>query len=173
MTYGLQLYNSSGQLIVDLSTRWSKIVATGTISFISGDSTSATSQTTGTGAKSFILATGTTGTFPTNSYVRIISTNSSDRMDGTVTSYNTTSRRLVINSISSIGSNTRTSWDVWPYVVVPVTGLANNDTWGVLVTFNRGQIAKEITTNEFKIINGVQTRNIVANDALTYWVLNQ
>jgi hypothetical protein len=62
---------------------------------------------------------------------------------------------------------------VWPYVVVPVTGLANNDNWGVLVTFNRGQIAKEITTDEFKIINGVQTRNIVANDALTYWVLNQ
>ena len=173
MAYGLQLYNSSGQLIVDLSTRWSKIVAAGTIGFISGDSTSNTSQTTGTGSKSFTLATGTTGTFPANSYVRVISTNSSDRMDGTVTSYNVTTRRLIINSISNIGSASRNSWDVWPYVVVPVTGLANNDTWGILVTFNRGPIRKEITTGELKIINSNETVNITANDALTYWVLNQ
>lgn len=74
----------------------------------STSSTSSTSNSIGTGSKSFTVEAGKG--YKTNMYVRL-SASAGNYMDGLVTSYSGTS--LVVNVTRTAGSGTFTSWDIF------------------------------------------------------------
>lgn len=82
---------------------------------VTGDlysTTSNTVQSIGTGAKSFVLVDTDLAYIPGQPVVAAF--DGSNYMTGTVTSYNTGTNTLVINSTSAVGSGTYSSWSVAP-----------------------------------------------------------
>lgn len=99
--------------------------------------TSSTSNTIGTGSKSFTIATGLT--LSTSTFLRIYSrANGANKFEGLVTSYNPGTGALVFNAQFSAGSGTFTDWDmvygaVWQSPMV-LHGSTRSEISGVRVT---------------------------------------
>lgn len=82
--------------------------------------TSSSSNSIGTGAKSFTTQTGKT--FPTGAAIWVYdSSNGANYLEGTVTSYNSGAGALVINATSTGGSGTITSWTIAPPKALGIT----------------------------------------------------
>jgi hypothetical protein len=81
----------------------------GAINTLLGTHTSSTSNTIGTGSKTFTIAT--SAGYSAGEPIRIYNS-STVFMDGNITSYNSGTGALVLNSIRASGSGTYTSWTV-------------------------------------------------------------
>ena len=89
---------------------WSSVPA-GFFLLIARLNTSTTSNTVGTGAKTFTLSSTTNQEWAASGSVTVISTaDPANSMTGTVTSYNSGTQVLVINVTSTTGSGTAASW---------------------------------------------------------------
>jgi hypothetical protein len=174
MSYGLEIYNASGQLIFSPTSRWAKIYTYGSVSYISGTGTSTTSVVGGTGSKTFTMATTTVATFVAGSSITITSDIAPViTLTGTVTSYNTTTRILVVNVNTISGSGTRAAWTMRCFTSIAVPGFQNNDNWTVINASRRDQNISLSTSTELLTFTNTSNRDIVSADQLTYWVIHQ
>jgi len=80
---------------------------------------STTSNTIGTGSKSFTIPLNADG-YTAGAFVTIEPTsNSNQNMKGTVTSYNAATGALVVNIVTIVGSGTYTDWTMWTNDATP------------------------------------------------------
>lgn len=174
MSYGLEIYNASGQLIFSPTSRWAKIYTYGSVSYISGTGTSTTSVVGGTGSKTFTMATNTLATFLTGSSITITSDVAPVvTMEGTVTSYNTTTRVLVVNINTLTNSGTRAAWSMRCKTSIAIPGFQVNDNWTLIHSSRKGNTIFVSTSNELATFFNSSTRDVVAADQLTYWVIHK
>lgn len=105
--------------------------------------TSVTSNTIGTGAKTFTTQSGKQ--WGTGQYVIIVdSANSANYMIGQVTSY--TGTTLIINSIATGGSGTKTSWNIYVAGAAGPTGPNGAAAAMTRATFTNGTLSAGVLT---------------------------
>ena len=126
--------------------------------------TSTTSLTVGTGSKSLTIGADK-GFIPGMEIVVAYTTTSTNRMTGTVTSYNPTTGALVVNVTTAQGSGTYTAWSIGPAATVSFDGQTFTD------LRLAGKITESVYTlsgNDINPANGsIQTKTLSANTTFT------
>lgn len=92
--------------------RWDGAAFTFANPFFGTESLSTTSNTIGTGSKTFTLTTTARSYTAGQSLVIYSTANAANRMVGTVTSYTSGTNTLVVNVTSVVGSGTFTDWEI-------------------------------------------------------------
>lgn len=128
--------------------------------------TSTTSVAIGTGSKSFITQTGKTWvpTMP----IRISNTTATNFMEGTVTSYDSSTGALVVNVTATGGSGTFAVWNLTPTILnnsLALTKLAQLPTL-TLVGNNTGGTANAITLTTSQVLTMLALTSVTKSDAL-------
>ena len=137
------------QLIADMNATWNAYVATTNGALFNASST--TSNTIGTGAKTFTSAESTQRAFGVGSPVRVsdAAAPSTNYMDGSITAYAHPS--VTVNVTSIVGTGTKTSWKIAIAAIsgtVPIAsgGTGATDAAGARTNLGLGSAATQAST---------------------------
>ena len=137
------------QLIADMNATWNAYVATTNGALFNASST--TSNTIGTGAKTFTIAESTQRAFGVGSPVRVsdAAAPSTNYMDGSITAYAHPS--VTVNVTSIVGTGTKTSWKIAIAAIsgtVPIAsgGTGATDAAGARTNLGLGSAATQAST---------------------------